>query len=120
MARSTRQYVFEGMELLPEALIPFVEKRLESSLTGHWQVQVVEKLPGLKPNGKGGISWDQATLLNAMDRFWLGAFKAVLAGVRQNSVSCCSIIFLTFNGCRGIDRRCRSGPRKQGDPSEIR
>ena len=38
MAKSTRQYVFEGMELLPEALIPFVEKRLESSLTGHWQV----------------------------------------------------------------------------------
>ena len=29
MAKSTRQYVFEGMELLPEALIPFVEKRLE-------------------------------------------------------------------------------------------
>ena len=25
MAKSTRQYVFEGMELLPEALIPFVE-----------------------------------------------------------------------------------------------
>ena len=47
MAKSTRQYVFEGMELLPEALVPFVEKRLESSLTGHWQVQVVEKLPGL-------------------------------------------------------------------------
>ena len=32
MAKSTRQYVFEGMELLPAALIPFVEKRLESSL----------------------------------------------------------------------------------------
>ena len=46
MAKSTRQYVFEGMELLPAALIPFVEKRLESSLKGHWQVQVLEKLPG--------------------------------------------------------------------------
>jgi uncharacterized protein len=44
MAKSTRQYVFEGMELLPEALIPFVEKRLESSLKGHWQVEVLEKL----------------------------------------------------------------------------
>ena len=49
MAKSTRQYVFEGMELLPAALIPFVEKRLESSLKGHWQVQVVEKLPGAAP-----------------------------------------------------------------------
>ena len=44
MAKSTRQYVFEGMEILPEALIPFVEKRLESALTGHWQVRVAEKL----------------------------------------------------------------------------
>ena len=35
MAKSTRQYVFEGMEVLPEALTPFVEKRLESALTGH-------------------------------------------------------------------------------------
>ena len=34
MAKSTRQYVFDGMEVLPEALIPFVEKRLESALTG--------------------------------------------------------------------------------------
>ena len=25
MAKSTRQYVFEGMEVLPNALIPFVE-----------------------------------------------------------------------------------------------
>ena len=33
MAKSTRQYVFEGMEVLPNALIPFVEKRLESALT---------------------------------------------------------------------------------------
>lgn len=42
----------------PEGLIHFVEKRLESSLTGYWQIQVVEKLPGLKPNGKGEIAWD--------------------------------------------------------------
>jgi hypothetical protein len=78
MAKSTRQYVFEGMELLPEALVPFVEKRLESSLTGHWRVQVVEKLPGLRPNSKGEIAWDQSALFNAMDRFWMDAFKAVL------------------------------------------
>lgn len=78
MAKSTRQYVFEGMELLPSALVPFVEKRLESSLTGHWQVQVVEKLQGLRPNNKGEITWDQSALFNAMDRFWADAFKAVL------------------------------------------
>jgi predicted AAA+ superfamily ATPase len=87
MAKSTRQYVFEGMELLPQALIPFVEKRLETSLTGHWQVQVLEKLPGLKPNGKGEIAWDQAALLNAMDRFWMDAFKAVLGRAERSIVN---------------------------------
>jgi len=87
MAKSTRQYVFEGMELLPEALIPFVEKRLETSLTGHWQVQVAEKLQGLKSNGKGTVAWDQAALLNAMDRFWMDAFKNVLGRAERSIVN---------------------------------
>lgn len=78
MAKSTRQYVFDGMELLPEALAPFVEKRLESALTGHWEVKVSEKLKGVKVDGKGKFSWDQSALLNAMNIFWTDAFKTVL------------------------------------------
>ena len=77
MAKSTRQYVFEGMELLPSALIPFVEKRLETSLTGHWQVQVLEKLSSLPPTSNGKVRWVQAALLNAMHRLWLQAFTSV-------------------------------------------
>ncbi len=87
MAKSTRQYVFEGMELLPTALIPFVEKRLESSLKGHWQVQVLEKLPNLRPNSDGAVGWDQAALFNAMDRFWSEAFKAVLGRAERSWVN---------------------------------
>ena len=87
MAKSTRQYVFEGMEFLPKALTPFVETRLESSLTGHWQVQVVQKLPGLRSNGKGEIAWDLAALLNAMDRFWMDAFKSVLGRAERSIVN---------------------------------
>jgi predicted AAA+ superfamily ATPase len=87
VAKSTRQYVFEGMELLPAALIPFVEKRLESSLKGHWQVQVLEKLPGLRPNSDGAVGWDQAALFNAMDRFWSEAFKAVLGRAERSWVN---------------------------------
>ena len=87
MAKPTRQLVFEGMELLPEALIPFVEKRLESSLQGHWQLQVVEKLPGLRADAQGRIVWDQAALLNAMDRFWMDAFKAVLGRAERSIVN---------------------------------
>ena len=87
MAKSTRQYVFEGMELLPTALIPFVEKRLETSLKGHWQVQVLEKLPSLRPNSNGEVGWDQAALFNAMDRFWSEAFKAVLGRAERSLVN---------------------------------
>jgi hypothetical protein len=75
------------MELLPAALIPFVEKRLESSLKGHWQVQVLEKLPNLRPNSDGAVGWDQAALFNAMDRFWSEAFKAVLGRAERSWVN---------------------------------
>ena len=86
MAKSTRQYVFEGMEVLPEALVPFVEKRLESALTGHWQVRVAEKLR-LHASPNGDIAWDQAALLNAMDRFWSDAFKTVLGRAERSIVN---------------------------------
>ena len=86
MAKSTRQYVFEGMEVLPEALVPFVEKRLENALTGHWQVRVAEKLR-LHAGPNGDIAWDQAALLNAMDRFWTDAFKTVLGRTERSIVN---------------------------------
>ena len=77
MAKSARQIVFEGMEVLPEALAPFVEKRLENALAGHWQVEVAEKFR-LRSDSDGNITWDQAGLLNAMNRYWGDAFGAVL------------------------------------------
>ena len=63
--------------MLPEALAPFVEKRLERALTGHWQVRVAEKVR-VQAGPNGDIAWDQAALLNAMDRFSTDAFKTVL------------------------------------------
>jgi hypothetical protein len=87
MAKSARQTVFEGMELLPEALIPFVEKRLESSLTGHWQARVAEKIPDLKPRANDEVGWDQLALFNAIDRFWGNAFKTVLGRAERSLVN---------------------------------
>ena len=86
MAKSTRQYVFEGMEVLPEAMVPFVEKRLESALSGHWQARVAEKLR-LQAGPNGEIAWDQAALLNAMDRFWADAFRNVLGRAERSIVN---------------------------------
>ena len=87
MAKSTRQYVFEGMEILPPALVPFVEKRLESALTGHWQVEAAGRVHGLKLDSNGKLSWDQAALLNAMDRFWSEAFRFVLGRAERSIVN---------------------------------
>jgi len=87
MAKSTRQYVFEGMELLPEGLSSFVEKRLEASIKGHWQVDVVERYRGLRPNSEGAISWDQQSLLKVMEIYWNEAFRDVLGRTERSLVS---------------------------------
>ncbi len=87
MAKSTRQHVFEGMELLPEGLIPFVEKRLESQITGHWEVEVVQRVRGLRPNGDGQVNWDQQGLLQVMMAFWKEAFAMVLGHQERSYVS---------------------------------
>ncbi|MEX0283328.1 MAG: DUF499 domain-containing protein [Paracoccaceae bacterium] len=86
MAKSTRHYVFEGMELLPEALTPFVEKRLDSSINGHWQVEVMDRVFGLKASG-GSINWDQQALLKTMMAFWKEAFSTVLGHPERSYVS---------------------------------
>jgi len=87
MAKSTRQYVFEGMELLPEGLTLFVEKRLESSLKGQWQVDVSERYRGLQTNKDGSLNWDQQALLKVMDMFWNEAFRDVLGRTERSLVS---------------------------------
>lgn len=51
--------------MLPEALIPFVVKRLRSGLTGHWHFDTAERLENLELDSIGNIAWDQAALLNA-------------------------------------------------------
>ena len=87
MAKSARQSVFEGMELLPAALAPFVEKRLETSLTGHWQVEVVERVRNLRPDQNGKIEWDQPALFAAMNVYWDTAFRNVLGKTDRSIVN---------------------------------
>jgi hypothetical protein len=85
MAKSARQHVFEGMELLPEALTPFVEKRLESSLKGHWETEVVQRITGLRV-AQGKVGWDQAGLLKTIAVFWKDAFANVLGPAERSLV----------------------------------
>ena len=87
MAKSTRQQVFEGMELLPDALIPFVETRLEAGLGKTWPAQVIERYSNLRANRKGEVTWDQAALFNVMDRFWSDAFRSVLGKAERSLIN---------------------------------
>lgn len=88
MAKSARQQVFEGMELLPEALIPFVETRLEAGLGNDWRAQAVERHNNLRPSRKtGDLAWDQASLFNIMDRFWTEAFRSVLGRAERSMIN---------------------------------
>ena len=87
MARSARQTVFEGQELLPAALAPFVEKQLDSAMPGVWQRQVVERVRGLHPGASGKLVWDQASLLKVMMTFWKEGFAAALGQTERALVS---------------------------------
>ena len=87
MARSAREAVFEGLELLPGALIPFVEKRLDASLKGHWQTQVERQIYNIRTTRAGDIDWDQLTLLRSMTVFWKESFADVLGPAHRSMVS---------------------------------
>ena len=58
MAKSCRQYIFEALELIPDGLIAFVEKRLSSTIN-NWKSELKYKNPHINiSNDK--ISWDQS------------------------------------------------------------
>lgn len=86
MAKSARQSVFEGMEFLPGALTPFVEKRLETAMTDSWRTDVAERLR-LQIDPNGNLGWDQLGLLNSIDRFWGEAFRTVLGRAERAIVN---------------------------------
>ena len=78
MAKTAREFVFDGLELIPEPLAEFVEAQLSATLSGHWQAAVKDRQPSLRvENGK--IKWDQYALFQVMNKFWTEAFKDVLS-----------------------------------------
>ncbi len=87
MAKPTRKIIFECMEMLPEALTPFVEKRLENAIKGYWQQDVAQRLLGARSNSNGSIAWDQQALLKAFMVYWNDAFKQVLGHAERSYVS---------------------------------
>lgn len=78
MAKSTRQYVFEGMEHMQDALKPFVQRNLEAGLGKNWPYEVVERFPNWRPESNNQFALDTQKLLQIMERCWNDAFRNVL------------------------------------------
>ena len=85
MAKSTRQTVFEGMEILPVGLTPFVEQRLNSEFTTNWPNDLSERLR-LRSGADGKILWDQQALLKCMKFYWVDVFGKVLGFTERSYV----------------------------------
>ena len=65
MAKSTRQYVFEGMEHMQKALLPFVMRCLETGLGTGWPQEVISRFPEWRPEGNGKFTLDTQKLLKS-------------------------------------------------------
>ena len=73
MAKTAREFVFDGLEIIPDPLSAFVETRL-AKLSGDWQSIAKDKHPSLRIE-RGKIKWDQPALLQLMNRMWDELFR---------------------------------------------
>ena len=67
MAKSTRQYVFEGMEHMQNGLHPFVLRSLEAGMGKGWPQEVISRFPEWRPEGNGKFTLDTQKLLNILE-----------------------------------------------------
>lgn len=87
MAKSTRQYVFEGMEHMQKGLQPFVMQRLEAGLGKGWPQEVISRFPHWRPENNGKFTLDTQKLLQIMERLWNDAFRDVLERTHRSIVN---------------------------------
>lgn len=87
MAKSNRQYVFEGMEHMQKSLHPFVLRNLEAGLGKGWQHEVISRFPEWRPEQNGKFTLDTQKLLKIMERLWNEAFRNVLDRTHRSIVN---------------------------------
>lgn len=76
MPQDAHGYVGEGLYLLKEGLVPFVQKRLQSNLSGNWKVELARRYPAIRGFVEDGeILWDVAVSLKIIVIFWKEAFN---------------------------------------------
>ena len=115
MAMTERRYVFEAVETLSDALIPFVERRLRDAYDRRWQAAAAERIRALNLDPQGNPVWDLSTLLRAIDLFWMETFSSRLGRAERSSPWSSSL--------RPVARRQGSMERRggggEGSPSPI-
>ena len=87
MAKSARQTVFEGMELLPQGLKPFIAQRLKAAFGDDWEREVISRFPEWRPEQNGKFSLDTQKLLKILERLWNDAFRDVLERSHRSMVN---------------------------------
>jgi len=87
MAKSNRQYVFEGMEHMQTALHPFVLRNLEAGLGKGWPQEVISRFPEWRPEQNGKFTLDTQKLLKIMERLWNEAFRNTLDRTHRSIVN---------------------------------
>ena len=85
MAKSARQTVFEGMELLQTGLRPFVEQRLKSSLGETWKEDLQTKFRG-SSRYDDPVELDNLKLLQTIEKYWNDIFRTVLDRTHRSIV----------------------------------
>lgn len=87
MAISNRQRIDEGLTVLREALIPFVERECKARLQDDWLSQINHGMRReLVPKG-GRLPWDNYSLLAVMWAQWHPVFRHVLGHAHRSLVS---------------------------------
>ena len=87
MAKSTRQYVFEGMEFMQKGMHPYVMRSLEAGLGTGWPKEVIARFPTWRPEGNGKFTLDTQKLLQIMEKLWNECFRTTLDRTHRSIVN---------------------------------
>lgn len=88
MARTTRERIAEGLDLLKQGLAPFVERELKQTYREQWMSTVRHDLGGRGLQFPDAVSeWDSAALLGVMWKYWSTTFERTLGRMERNLVA---------------------------------